>query len=458
MRRLHTGAVLLALLATHGAGLADAKPGVGTPPAEGPAARDAQAAYKAGHYDEVIRLLNEVSRDQTPPKSLLRLAIDSHLQLGQPEGAFTTYGRLSRLTKEEDPDLLRRIAWTFLTLSVRDPQEPIRSTAYVALADVASDDTVPLLQDGLLDQSLFVRIHAAEGLGRVAEQNPRGRGAVQSSLLRTLDDPAPAVRIAAINALGYTGGAGVDARLVAIARTEDGPVGIFAAGALVRLGKTSALRDVVEAATLPDPDTRMAALGVLGSLRQPSTLSTLSQSVYDPVPSVRAFAAGALGEFGSPEGAGPLMHALEDEHPRVRSVAAASLGRLRLSHTRPMLWQAVRDPIVWVRIGAVEGLLRLGEQEAVLIATELAQDAALEVRAATAQALGQAAAPAGLRVLARLLDDPQPRARAVAARSIGKYRGNEAVSVLKKALADVEVIVRVTAAGSLLQALSPRRS
>jgi HEAT repeat protein len=416
---------------------------------------NAQAAFAKGRYDEVIRLLDSVPPGQEPPRAALKLGLLSHVRLGRPEAALKVYARLVPKGASEDQGLLREIAWGVLSSYARDRQEYVRLAAFTALADLGHPDAVPLLEDGLLDGSTPVRVRAAEGLGRVAERTKRARGKVPTAgLTRAGSDPAASVRIAAANALGYTGGPGVLDLLTKMSRAEEGPPGVFAAGALVRLGRTDALEDVLSAATLPDPDSRMAALGVLGSLRHRAGLKTLTQAVYDPEPAVRAFAAGALGEFGSPEGAAALTHAIGDEQPRVRSVAAASLGRLRLPDSKPLLWQAARDPVPFVRAGGVEGLLRTGDKEALLVATDLAQHQDPAVRAAAAQSLGQSGQPSALPVLEQLIQDQQPQPRLTAARALGHIPGGAVIAPLKKALEDTEPAVRLAAAGSLLQALS----
>ena len=117
-----------------------------------------------------------------------------------------------------------------------------------------------------------------------------------------------------MNALSEAQVTDIIPQLIEVARTEDGPEGVFAYAALYRLGKQDMLVDITGAATLPDPETRMAALGVLGRLKHSSSLSVLSQGVYDPEPQVRAFAAGALGELGQPGAVAPLTHALGDEN------------------------------------------------------------------------------------------------------------------------------------------------
>lgn len=420
--------------------------------------REALAAFKKGHFDQVIRQLETLPPDQEPPRELLKIGVESYLKVGRPETAFKSYLKLIASGQPDDPRLLREIATAFVTSHVRGPEEYVRIAAYTALKDGADPQMAPVLEDGLFDSSALVRALAAEGLGRalIAAQSSKPSSAL-TALKRALQDPAPAVRIAAISALGDTGDQSVVDILRRMARADEGALPVFAAAALVKLGHADAFDDILSTATLPDPDARMAAIGVLGRLKLPRGFTVLSQSVYDPDPSVRAFAAGALGEFGTPESAAPLTHAIGDEDPRVRSIAAASLGRLQLPHVRPLLWQAAKDPVDFVRAGAVEGLLRIGDAEAALVARELTKHANPSIRSAVAQAIGLSRYKPGISLLDLLRQDLQPQPRLMAARALGRMARREALPVLKPMLQDSDAAIRVTAAGSVLHVLRQSR-
>lgn len=461
-----------------------------TPPASGGHAipsteRDALASFQRNQYDHVIRLFETLPSDQRPSGELLRVALLSYLRLGQAEAALKTYARLVPPGHQDNPRWLRDVALSFITSHARDTTEHVRIAAFTALADLASREenreVRPLLEDGLLDSSPLVRARAVEGLGKFIERDrqshPSHPAVSSQSLKRALDDSAPAVRIAALSALGDANDFSALDQITRLARGEESAVQVFALAALVKLGRSDALTDLLSAATLPDPDSRMAALGVLGRLKRPASFSLLSQSIYDPDPSVRAFAAGALGEFGDPRALPALTHALSDESPRVRSIAAVSLGRLGLGHTLVLLRQAAQDPVEMVRAGAIEGLLRLSSstrcpkanngssatpchgapEEAILLAANLANHPDPSVRSAAAQALGLGGHRKALPVLERLLQDQQPQPRLTAARAMGKLGDRTAAPLLKKALQDTDPAVRVTAAGSLALLL-PRKS
>ena len=413
-----------------------------------PVERQAMSRYQAGEYDLVLQLLQNLPAGEEPGRELVRHAILSDLKLGKPEDAWKLYPRFVSANRSDDVTLLRELARSFIIVRVRDPQEHIRIAAYTALAEIGDTDTLPILEDGLLDSSALVRARAGEAIGR------SGLAGRSSALKRALRDEAPGVRIAAINALSDAKVSAITDQLTDIARVDEGPESIFALAGLYKLGRTDMLTDITNAVTLPDPEVRMAAVGILGRLRRPASISALSQAVYDPHPAVRAFAAGALGEFGSADGIAPLIHSVEDENPRVRAVAASSLGRLGAVDARSIIQSLLKDPDEHVRISAVEALLRLGDTAVILNAADLARHPDPSIRGGTAQALAAAKTPHALPILENLIKDQQPLPRLMAARALGKSPLPSLVTPLKTGLQDSDAAVRIAAAGSLLQVLS----
>jgi len=406
--------------------------------------KDLPALFKAGDYPAVVQRFQALPKDATPSKEMLRLAFLSFVKLGRGEEALPLYPRIKTEGQPDDLTLLSPLALSLVTSRVRDQKEHVRIAAYTVLAELGLPETGPLLEDGLLNSSVLVRARAAEAIGRA------GLAAKSGALKRAINDDAPSVRIAAMNALGDARVMEMKPRLIEIGRTEEGPEAIFAYAALYKMGQTDMLIDITNAATLPDAEVRMAAIGVLGRLKRPASLAVLSQAVYDPNPSVRAFAAGALGEFGSPGGVAPLTHALGDEMAMVRGVAAGSLGRLGLKENRPLLQALTRDPSLQVRASAAESLLRLGDSSVLLMAIDLARNPDPSIRGSAAQALSATSDKEALSVLQALLQDQQPLPRLMAAKALGKLSG-PVIPILLKGLQDSDEAVRIAAAGSLLQ-------
>lgn len=403
---------------------------------------DVAAAFRDGRYDRVIELLESAPPDRLPGQVLVP-GVRSYLRVGRADAALALYLRLVPPDRPEQAQLLKDIALGFLVAGVRDREEHVRLSAYTALADLNRPEMIPVLQDGLLDPSITIRAKAAAAQGRFSAK------AASASLTAALDDPAPAVRIAALNAVRPPAPPRLTEKIARLAASVEGPVQVFALAALVRLGKRQALNDIIQGTAEPDAETRMAAIGVLGKLKPSNAASILLPALYDPVASVRAFAAGALGELGAASAGPALTQALGDESPEVRRVAATSLGRLGLQQSRPALWQAMRDPVPSVRAGALEGLLRLGDSDAVLAAGELIKQPDPIIRSAAAQALALRGNTKAIPLLAQLLRDQQPQPRLTAARALGTIGAATAIPSLKHALRDSDPAVRMAAAGSL---------
>jgi hypothetical protein len=177
-----------------------------------PLEREAQTLYRAAEYSRVIDLIQHPPAGQEPGLEAIRYAILSHVKLGKPEEAWKLYSKLTAGDRPDDRALLREVARGFIVSRVRDPQEHIRIAAYTALAEMGESDSLPLLEDGLLDSSALVRARAAEAIGR------SGLAGRSAALKRALRDEAPGVRIAAINALSDAKVSGIADQLTEIAR------------------------------------------------------------------------------------------------------------------------------------------------------------------------------------------------------------------------------------------------
>ena len=214
--------------------------------------REATDAFNRADYGAVLRLLPPKSAEVTSSKAVLRLAVQSATKLGRPEEGLEIYERLVKAGQADDLALLRLLGVSFLSAYVRDTREHLRIAAYSALADLSLPDQQAILEGGLLDSSPIVRARAVEALARA------GLAAKSQPLRRALQDDSASVRIAAMNALSEAQATDIIPRLTEVARTEDGPEGVFAYAALYPLAKQDMLADITGATTLPDPETRMA--------------------------------------------------------------------------------------------------------------------------------------------------------------------------------------------------------
>lgn len=203
-----------------------------------------------------------------------------------------------------------------LRTGLRRPSVVQRMAAAGAIASLAqrglaglgpAPELVEALQDGAWSvraaaARAFVELARAVAQGRVppGEEGPLPPEAALA-LTRSLDDQEPAVRAAAVDALGATGRAEHAAAIAALARTPDVPpvVVLAALRALVALGDAPA--DVVaRAAVHPDPEVVKEAVAAAARLPGPRGEALLRQAAEHPRWDVRQAAARAMSERGDP--------------------------------------------------------------------------------------------------------------------------------------------------------------
>jgi HEAT repeat protein len=312
--------------------------------------------------------------------------------------------------------------------------EPIRRPQAVDLLwEICGPDLIDRVPDLLADASPPVRVAALDGLGGTAD--PRGTGAAEAALA---NDPSPAVRAAAVRALGRCmQGSPAEALERALA-DPDPDVRATALQALPASADPQTANLVSRSLADPDERVRRAAMHrfavTVGADRQAAwavlrscsprergelvaalqeTGSGLTELAFERMGSVdeeeRVLAVDVVGWGGSPGCVEAAIHALADPSAPVRRSAVASLGRLREPSAAGALAKALVDPDPDVRIGAV-GALGLIDDESVLGALVTAlKDPEPRVREAASQVLTEWSSPAVARRLAGVLAVPSLR-------------------------------------------------
>ncbi len=421
-----------------------------------PVPQEAQEAYDKKQYAQVLEQLAKLEKEQSAAPAVRRLRIRSLLKLGNPKDALGEYDKLELALQQDEVPLLREVALGFIVVMVKDMREQMRGAAYTALKEVDSDEVVPYFEDGLSDGSSLVRFLAVEGLSR----SEMGR---RSTKLRTLlDDPAGTVKALVVKVLGRTGDPSVIPLIESATKDELTTVRIVAYGALIKLGRKDAWKQLREAAEAPNPEDRAQAIQVIADLKDERGVSLMTELLTYKQPSVRAAAARGLGQLGRKEVRGHIERLLKDPVPAVRKSAVASLADLGGQESVPAITQALNDGQVMVRAGAVAALLRLGQPYEVVASTvrALAQQNDTGARAFAAEALGRATkanAPGAISLLTSLTADPLPGPKIVALRSLGHVGDREIVPLMKEALHDTNDAVRATAAGALIHLLQQRK-
>jgi HEAT repeat protein len=272
-----------------------------------------------------------------------------------------------------------------LLAAVKAPErEWAHSAARVLALDPGPNAAEPLLEALRSDDETLATI-AAEGLGRLSD--PR---AVEPLLAR-IGAPAAQLRRAIVEALARIDPPGLEDHLRRLAASPI-PDEREAAIQLLCRSKSSQYNLPLVLAALgdPAPAVRVAAIEALPGFEDPQILSALSAAMADPDPNMRAAAARALAGLPPEQALIPLHAALADADAWVRLYACRSLGCLGQSESAGPLTQALSDPLPPVRIAAAQALARLSPVDFAARLDPLREDPTPEVRQTVRQVLDQA--------------------------------------------------------------------
>lgn len=211
---------------------------------------------------------------------------------------------------------------THYRLLLASDREEDRLLATAALGQLGAVETYFEIASMLRDPALAVRLQALNALGDLGHapaavpilrafathEVPRGPSAL--SLLRLgaeaapylidqLTHPIPAVRSLVAEVIGHLEWAVAAHHLVALLRDEEDEVRLHAARALERLGVDDVALELVAALSDPVPAVRAAVVAALGRTGVPLVPYALRRALADPDPEVARAAAAALASAGA---------------------------------------------------------------------------------------------------------------------------------------------------------------
>ena len=354
-----------------------------------------------------------------------------------------------------------------------DPIERVRSAAANALASMGPLGQT-LLTGALNSPRETTRAAALRGLGGAGVQ------LAQAAVLGALEDVAPAVRVAALDAAGSLK-IGGDAVARVLAEDPDGDVRACAARVLSHLGpdginealiaalgdeavRETALVCLNERGWTPSSDTGAAILAMakrdwaqliqLGAASVPLLARALREQSSDKESVLlRARVIETLGTIGSREAAEAVEPSLTDCGAPARAAATRVMGRLSGFASKEcggVLHRLLVDDVnVKVRVGAATGLGLLGYAAARGDLRARAEaDSEIVVRFAAAQALA-ALGETGLLIDQLAAGDGMVRRDAAV--TLGELKAVEAIDGLIVALGDSLATVRAAALEALAQ-------
>jgi cyclophilin family peptidyl-prolyl cis-trans isomerase/HEAT repeat protein len=306
---------------------------------------------------------------------------------------------------------------------------PVRAETTLRERARAQDySSLPVLRDALQGADSSERSEAAFALGQLGlVEIPEGdtepvtaaltRAAAAETLYPVVSDPDPAVRRAAVEALGKAGGPDAESFLLAAATDADAGVRGEAALALFR---RRLLKRVPEYST--------------------AAVSSLSRLTADPEAEVRWRAAYAFSRWPEPRASTAAAVAQGDADERTRLFAVRALGKLAMAPDAARL----TDPSLYVRAEAVAAFSAAKAWDK--LPDAIFADASAHVRAAAADAAAESRDAARFApFLQKMIAEPGTLAPGRALIALARLRGDAAALELDRARQDPRWWIRSAA-------------
>jgi len=411
--------------------------------------KEAQTAFKAQQYEKALAVIETIKADAPDVR---RWKARTLAKLFRGTDALAEYDALTRLSKKDEPALLREVALSYIVPMLKDMRVQMRGAGYTALKEIESEETVPYFEGAFTDESGQVRALAVEGLGQLeaGRRSPR--------LEAALHDQAAYVRKYALKAYGKTGDRSKAGVVEPFLEDSEPVVRVAAAAALATLNQPTGWERLAASAKSGNPDERSAALLALASLKRTASFPDFEAAAGDKQPSVRAAVMTGLGELGEKKGVPILVKALHDPIPAVRGSAVLSLGKLHATGLTNEITRLLSDKNPGVQADAVAVLMEFGAPYEAVADTvrDVLRNKEPSVRSRIARTLskGQGASlNRAVEGLQELLQDPLPLPRMSASRVLGHMSLPDGMGMLKEVLHDQDEAVRATAAAALIRVL-----
>ena len=310
------------------------------------------------------------------------------------------------------PDCLDRVL-----ACCRDDNETVRRTAIEQLPFFEEPGVFAALVRALEHDAASVRAAAASALARV--EHP----ARTSVLLRALDDDDPWVRFVTLRTLGAIGAA--EAVPPVLATVEHDPA----------------------------PHVRLAAIEVIGRISPTEALDVLEPLTASPNRDIARAAVAALGNVNRDEALTILEHHLRAPELSTRLAAVDALARRREARVPQMLqWVAAVDSAKEVISAALDALARVGarddEQGSAAARALIALTAEPSRREAAINVLS-GLPPRRIADITAGLHHASTDVRCASVEALGRMKRPDASRALESALDDGASLVRLTAVAEL---------
>jgi serine/threonine-protein kinase len=313
------------------------------------------------------------------------------------------------------------VDWTKNALASQD--WATRKAAAGVLADIPSDQAVPLLAKAIADRNREVRLAVSKTAGKM-----KSAGAAAEVVAAVATETDPEVKEQQIKSLGEIGKVAGPAARDTLAQLSEQPgrLGVLAAGSLIGVGDDTGNAKLEAAVASGRPELRLAAVEAASATHNPIVVPTLKIGLFDKVDNIKFLAAeglsmmnaekaaaepvlsvmlkskdagmvsraiAALNRFGvSVKGAQTAAEMLDSADPKQRLAAVPIVRTMPVAERVPLLRRLVVDPDTEVRragVDAIESIASAAKDEAKKLYKPLVKDADAVVRSKAAGQLSR---------------------------------------------------------------------
>lgn len=317
-----------------------------------------------------------------------------------------------------------------LLAALSDAVPAVRAAAAATLARVDHPSRTSALVHALDDPDAWVRFVTLKSIGVI-----NAVGAVDQVMTRLRHDPAPHVRLAAIEVIGRLKPPDALTILEPLTRSPNADIARAAVAALGHLNHAEALAILEGMARAPEPWQRLAVIEAMACRSDagiPEFLQWIAAADAARVVSraaVDALARVGVRENGQGTAATRALIALTAE-PSQRDAAVDALSSLPARRI-PEISEGLRNPAVAVRCATVEALSRMKHPDASRAVETALRDGAAQVRltaVAELKNLGGRSSQKLLMALART--DPDPEVRHAAMLAVARADGPDEFNLM----------------------------
>lgn len=289
--------------------------------------------------------------------------------------------------------------------------------------DAIRTDAETTLRAAIKEAEPATRVHGADALGKIKDQP-----SVPALTELTEKDPDPEARGHAADALGAIGATAATALLSKLEPAAPGPLKVWYASALARMGDKSAKKRLLGYAADKDLKISFKAALALADVSQPGDQDTIK----------------ALRVLAGHE------QELNDIAPYAGAVILTKMAALHDAQARKLLYSILEAKDEGSRLAAAEGLARLGDDAGKKVLEDVYGNDASPNRLVATVALVPLGDYVGYDLITQRLADKDPDTRRLAARGLGEIGERKSVRALLALTGDTDWSVKIAAAQALI--------